>query len=164
MQTAALTAARRIASLAAVRAVVQRVASASVSVAGEVVGEIGPGLLVLLGIARTDDTAASRALAARIAALRIFDDAAGRMNRSLLDVAGEILVVSQFTLWGDCSAGRRPSWSRAAPAEQAEPLYEEFLAAARALGLRTAAGRFGALMDVALVNHGPVTLLLDTAG
>ena len=135
---------------------------ARVEVGGEVVGRIGLGLLVLLGIGREDDAAAAHALATRIAQLRIFDDDAGRMNRALADVSGAMLVVSQFTLWGDTSAGRRPSWSRAAPAEQAEPLYRAFNAAVRARGLEVAAGRFGADMDVHLVNRGPVTLLLGT--
>lgn len=144
------------------RAVVQRVSEARVEVGGEVVGRIGLGLLVLLGIGREDDAAAAHALATRIAQLRIFDDDAGRMNRALADVSGAMLVVSQFTLWGDTSAGRRPSWSRAAPAEQAEPLYRAFNAAVRARGLEVAAGRFGADMDVHLVNRGPVTLLLGT--
>jgi len=144
------------------RAVVQRVSEARVEVGGEVVGRIGRGLLVLLGIGREDDEAAARALATRIAQLRIFDDDAGRMNRALADVSGAMLVVSQFTLWGDTDAGRRPSWSRAAPGEQAEPLYRAFIAAARARGLEVAEGRFGADMDVHLVNRGPVTLLLGT--
>lgn len=146
------------------RAVVQRVSEARVSVGGEVVGAIGRGALVLLGIGRGDDAATSRALAERIVGLRVFDDEAGRMSLSLRDVGGEMLVVSQFTLWGDTSAGRRPSWSRAAAAADAEPLYREFIAASRALGVSTAEGRFGALMEVSLVNQGPVTVLLDTAG
>ena len=146
------------------RAVVQRVRAARVAVADEVVGEIGRGALVLLGVARDDDAARARALAGRIAALRVFDDDDGRMNRSLLDVAGEMLVVSQFTLWGDCRGGRRPSWSRAAPGDVAEPLYGEFIAAVAALGVRVAHGRFGAAMQVALTNDGPVTLLVDTEG
>ena len=141
------------------RAVVQRVTEARVTVAGEVVGEIGRGLLVLVGVGLEDDEASARALADRIVVLRIFDDDAGRMNRSLLDVGGELLAVSQFTLWGDCRSGRRPSWSRAAPGERAEPLYRAFVAAVGAHRVRVAEGRFGAHMDVALVNHGPVTLL-----
>jgi D-aminoacyl-tRNA deacylase len=138
------------------------VSEARVEVAGAVVGRIGLGLLVLLGIGREDDEAAARALATRIVQLRIFDDDAGRMNRALADVSGALLVVSQFTLWGDTNAGRRPSWSRAAPGEQAEPLYRAFIAAVRARGLEVAEGRFGADMDVHLVNRGPVTLLLGT--
>lgn len=146
------------------RAVVQRVSEASVAVDGEVVGRIGAGALVLLGVARDDDPAAARSLAARIVGLRIFDDEAGRMNRSLVDVGGAVLVVSQFTLWGETGSGRRPSWSRAAPGPQAAPLYREFVAAVRALGVPTAEGRFGATMQVALVNQGPVTVLVDTEG
>jgi len=144
------------------RAVVQRVSEASVAVDGEIVGRIGAGALVLLGVARDDDAVAARSLAARIVGLRIFDDEAGRMNRSLVDVGGAVLVVSQFTLWGDTGSGRRPSWSRAAPGPQAELLYREFVAAVRALGVPTAEGRFGAMMQVALVNQGPVTVLVDT--
>jgi D-aminoacyl-tRNA deacylase len=144
-----------------VRAVIQRVTEARVTVAGEVVGEIGAGALVLLGVGLEDDEATARALADRIVVLRFFDDDAGRMNRSLLDVGGELLAVSQFTLWGDCRSGRRPSWSRAAPGAQAEPLYRVFVERVRGHGVRVAEGRFGANMDVALVNRGPVTLLLD---
>jgi D-tyrosyl-tRNA(Tyr) deacylase len=143
------------------RAVVQRVREAKVSVAGEVVGEIGAGAVVLLGVGLEDDEASARALADRIVVLRFFDDDAGRMNRSLLDVGGELLAVSQFTLWGDTRSGRRPSWSRAAPAARAEPLYRLFVERVRGHGVRVAEGRFGASMDVALVNQGPVTLLLD---
>jgi D-tyrosyl-tRNA(Tyr) deacylase len=143
------------------RAVVQRVSEARVSVAGEVVGQIGRGAVVLVGVGLDDDQASARALADRIVVLRFFDDDAGRMNRSLLDVGGELLAVSQFTLWGDCRSGRRPSWSRAAPAAQAEPVYRVFVERAREHGVRVAEGRFGANMDVALVNQGPVTLLLD---
>ena len=143
------------------RAVVQRVTRASVAVGDEVVGSIGAGLLVLLGVGLEDDASSARQLADRIVVLRIFDDEEGRMNRSLLDVGGELLAVSQFTLWGDCRSGRRPSWSRAAPAERAEPLYRAFVAAVAAHGVRVAEGRFGASMDVSLVNQGPVTLLFD---
>lgn len=143
------------------RAVVQRVTEARVTVEGEVVGEIGRGLMVLVGVGLEDDDASARALADRIVVLRIFDDEQGRMNRSLLDVGGELLAVSQFTLWGDCRSGRRPSWSRAAPAERAEPLYRAFVAAVAAHGVRVAEGRFGANMDVSLVNQGPVTLLFE---
>jgi D-tyrosyl-tRNA(Tyr) deacylase len=146
------------------RAVVQRVSEASVSVDGEVVGRIGTGLAVLLGVSPADDAATAAALARRIVALRIFDDDVGRMNRSLADVGGAMLVVSQFTLWGDTRGGRRPSWSRAAPGAVAEPLYAEFVQAVRALGVDTAQGRFGAAMRFALVNEGPVTLLVDTEG
>jgi D-aminoacyl-tRNA deacylase len=146
------------------RAVVQRVSEASVGVACEIVGRIGRGAVVLLGVAREDDAAVARRLAERIVALRIFDDAAGRMNLSLDDIGGAMLVVSQFTLWGDTGTGRRPSWSRAAPAAHAEPLYREFVAAVEALGVPTAEGRFGATMQVALVNDGPVTVLIDSEG
>ena len=144
------------------RAVVQRVSEARVEVAGEVVGRIGFGLLLLLGVGREDDVAAAKGLATRIASLRVFDDAQGRMNLALADVGGAMLVVSQFTLWGDTDAGRRPSWSRAAPGAQAEPLYRAFVEHVRDLGIEVAEGRFGADMDVHLVNRGPVTLLFGT--
>jgi D-tyrosyl-tRNA(Tyr) deacylase len=147
-----------------VRAVVQRVGEARVEVAGEVVGRIGAGMLVLLGVGREDDEAAARALATRIAQLRIFDDAQGRMNLALADTGGAMLVVSQFTLWGDTNAGRRPSWSRAAPGTQAEPLYRAFVEHVRGLEIEVAEGRFGADMDVHLVNRGPVTLLFGADG
>lgn len=146
------------------RAVVQRVSEARVEVAGDVVGRIGHGMMVLLGVGRDDDEAAARALARRIVQLRIFDDAQGRMNLALADVGGAMLVVSQFTLWGETSAGRRPSWSRAAPGAQAEPLYRTFTEHVRALGIEVAEGRFGADMDVHLVNRGPVTLLFGADG
>lgn len=146
------------------RAVVQRVSEARVEVAGDVVGRIGHGMMVLLGVGRDDDEAAARALATRIVQLRIFDDAQGRMNLALADVGGAMLVVSQFTLWGETSAGRRPSWSRAAPGAQAEPLYRTFTEHVRALGIEVAEGRFGADMDVHLVNRGPVTLLFGADG
>lgn len=146
------------------RAVVQRVSEARVEVAGEVVGRIGLGMLVLLGVGREDDEASARALATRVAQLRVFDDPQGRMNLALADVAGAMLVVSQFTLWGDTNAGRRPSWSRAAPGPQAEPLYRVFVEHVRSLGIEVAEGRFGADMDVHLVNRGPVTLLFGADG
>jgi D-tyrosyl-tRNA(Tyr) deacylase len=145
-----------------VRAVVQRVSEARVEVGGEVVGRIGHGLLVLLGVGRDDDAAAAKGLATRIAQLRVFDDPQRRMNLALADVGGAMLVVSQFTLWGDTDAGRRPSWSRAAPGAQAEPLYRAFVEHVRGLGIEVAEGRFGADMDVHLVNRGPVTLLFGT--
>jgi D-aminoacyl-tRNA deacylase len=137
------------------RALVQRVTRASVSVEGRVTGAIGPGLLVLLGVSREDDAAAADRLAQKVKALRVFDDAEGRMNEPLGE--REILCVSQFTLYGDTRRGNRPSYVRAAPAEQAEPLYERFC-------LRTGAERgvFGARMAVELVNDGPVTLLLES--
>jgi D-tyrosyl-tRNA(Tyr) deacylase len=144
------------------RACVQRVASAHVAVDGQVVGQIAHGLVVLLGVAR-DDTAADAAyLADKIAGLRIFDDPQGKMNRSLRDVGGAALVVSQFTLLGDCRKGRRPSFTEAAPPEDAEPLYEAFCRALQELGVQVAQGRFRAHMEVALVNDGPVTLLLES--
>lgn len=146
------------------RAVVQRVSEARVEVAGEVVGRIGSGMLVLLGVGREDDEGSARSLATRIVQLRIFADAQGRMNLALADAGGAMLVVSQFTLWGDTSAGRRPSWSRAAPGAQAEPLYRVFVEQVRALGIEVAQGRFGADMDVHLVNRGPVTLLFGADG
>lgn len=144
------------------RACVQRVSQAHVAVEGQVVGRIERGLLVLLGVA-TDDTAAdAEQLAEKISTLRIFEDAEGKMNLALADVAGEMLVVSQFTLLGDARKGRRPSFIAAAPPELAEHLYEVFVAAVRRLGLTVATGRFRRHMDVALTNDGPVTLLLDS--
>jgi D-aminoacyl-tRNA deacylase len=145
------------------RAVIQRVQSARVIVGDEVVGAVGRGLLVLLGVAPTDTGAEVQWLADKVVGLRIFADDDGKMNRSVADVGGGVLVVSQFTLYGDCRKGRRPSFVGAAPSESAEPLYEAFLNAVRALGVPTAAGRFGAMMQVELVNDGPVTLILDTA-
>lgn len=143
-------------------ALVQRVRHASVSVAGETVGAIGAGLLVLLGVHRDDAPADAAWLADRVAALRVFDDEEGRMNLSARDVAGEVLVVSQFTLYGDASRGNRPSYAAAAPQEIAEPLYLAFsLRLERALGRRVATGQFGAMMDVALVNDGPVTVIVE---
>jgi D-aminoacyl-tRNA deacylase len=146
------------------RAVVQRVLSARVVVAGTVVGEIGPGLLVLLGV-RTGDTAAeSRWLADKLVGLRIFEDDAGKMNRSVDEVRGAVLAVSQFTLYADCQKGRRPSFIDAARPEVAEPLYEAFVNAIRLHGVPVATGRFGADMRVELVNDGPVTLVIDAPG
>jgi D-tyrosyl-tRNA(Tyr) deacylase len=131
-------------------------------VAGEVVGEIGRGLLVLLGVAPDDTADDARQLADKIVGLRIFDDVEGKMNLGLADVGGALLAVSQFTLLGDCRKGRRPSFIGAAPPELAERLYEEFVAAVRALGVSVATGRFRQHMQVELVNDGPVTLLLDS--
>ena len=145
------------------RALVQRVTSAEVTVDGEVVGAIGSGLCVLLGVAHTDDEAIAAKLAAKVAQLRVFDDDAGAMNRSLLDVGGAALVVSQFTLYGDTARGRRPSWVAAARPEQAEPLVEAFTRELAALGVPVATGRFRAEMQVALVNDGPVTLMLEVS-
>ena len=146
------------------RAVIQRVSRARVDVDGKTVGETGPGLLILLGVGRNDTSADADYLAKKIAGLRIFEDDAGKMNRSLLDVGGAALVVSQFTLWGDCRKGRRPSFIDAAPPEQAEALYLEFTAKFSSQGIVTATGRFGAMMEVHLVNDGPVTLILDSQG
>ena len=143
-----------------VRAVVQRVTSARVTVGGSEVGAIGPGLCVLLGVTHADDLDRAERMAAKLWHLRIFDDDAGLMNRSVGDAGGEILVVSQFTLYGDTTRGRRPSWVAAAPPEQAEPLVEAVVAELRALGATVATGRFGADMQVALVNDGPVTLIV----
>jgi D-tyrosyl-tRNA(Tyr) deacylase len=144
------------------RACVQRVSEASVTVGGEVTGRIGRGLLVLLGVAADDTEADARQLAEKIAGLRVFDDGQGKMNLALADVSGAMLVVSQFTLLGDCRKGRRPSFESAAGAELAERLYETFVAHVVASGITVATGRFRQHMDVALVNDGPVTLLLDT--
>ena len=143
------------------RALVQRVTSAEVTVDGEVVGAIGAGLCVLVGVTHTDDAAVAAKLAAKVAQLRVFDDEAGAMNRSLLDVGGGALVVSQFTLYGDTARGRRPSWAAAARPEQAEPLVDAFTRELAAMGVAVASGRFRADMQVALVNDGPVTLLLE---
>jgi D-aminoacyl-tRNA deacylase len=144
------------------RAVIQRVTRASVTVEGEVVGEIGKGLVVLLGIANDDTKQDVKYLVEKIAALRIFDDEAGRMNLSVKGIAGALLVVSQFTLYGDVRRGLRPSWSDAAAPETAEPLYEAFVAAARKLLEPVATGSFRRMMEVELVNDGPVTILLDS--
>ncbi len=144
------------------RAVVTRVSSASVDVKCERVGAIGQGLLILLGVAPTDGAGEVDWLAAKVSELRIFGDDQGRMNRSLLEVGGEALVVSQFTLYGDPRRGRRPSYTGAAPPELAEPLYEAFARALRARGVGVATGRFGAMMEVASVNQGPLTLIVDT--
>ncbi len=145
------------------RACIQRVSEAQVTVDGVVTGRIGRGLVVLLGVARDDDPDRIRWLAERISGLRVFDDEQGKMNRSLADVGGAMLVVSQFTLLGDCRRGRRPSFTAAAPPELAERLYEAFVAAVRAAGIEVATGRFREHMDVSLVNEGPVTLWIDTA-
>jgi D-tyrosyl-tRNA(Tyr) deacylase len=143
------------------RAVIQRVSRAEVRVAGESVGRIGPGLVVLLGVGPTDTEAVARELAEKVLSLRIFRDDDGKMNRDVTEAGGAVLVVSQFTLYGDCRKGRRPSFIGAAPPELAEPLYERFVEAVRALGVRAETGRFGAMMDVELVNDGPVTLIVE---
>jgi D-tyrosyl-tRNA(Tyr) deacylase len=144
------------------RAVVQRVTRACVTVDARSVGEISAGVLVLLGVGRDDNSEAAIYLAEKIANLRIFSDEAGKMNRSLLDVAGAALVVSQFTLYGDTRGGRRPSYVQAAPPEIANQLYEEFVRSLRSLGVRVETGVFQAHMEVELVNDGPVTILLDS--
>jgi D-aminoacyl-tRNA deacylase len=146
-----------------VRAVVQRVSEARATVAGEAVGEIGRGLVVLLGVARGDSEAEAKRLADKVARLRIFEDDAGKFDRSVLDVGGEGLVVSQFTLIADSrrQKGTRPDFSQAAPREQAEPLYERFCEALRELGVPVETGVFGARMLIELVNDGPVTIVLD---
>jgi D-tyrosyl-tRNA(Tyr) deacylase len=144
-----------------VRALVQRVSRADVTVAGETVGVIGAGLVVLLGVTHGDDGAAAARLAGKVAHLRVFADDEGAMNRSLLETGGAALVVSQFTLYGDTRRGRRPSWVDAARPEEAEPLVETFVTALGEIGVPVATGRFRADMQVSLVNDGPVTLLLE---
>lgn len=144
------------------RAVLQRVTEARVEVANEVVGEIGAGLLVLLGVARDDTASDADYLTEKIINLRIFDDDDGKMNRSLLDTGGEMLVVSQFTLYGDVRRGRRPSYSEAAEPEKASELYEYFVERVRSLGVTVETGVFQAKMKVNLINDGPVTILLDS--
>jgi D-aminoacyl-tRNA deacylase len=143
-----------------VRAVVQRVSRARVLVDDEARSEVGRGLCVLLGVARGDEPAAAERLAGRVARLRIFENEEGRFDRSLLDVGGAALVVSQFTLLADTAKGNRPSFTDAAPPEEAEPLYERFCDALRALGVEVETGIFGARMEVELVNAGPVTIVL----
>ena len=144
------------------RALLQRTTGASVRVDGEVVGEIGPGLVVFLGVGPSDDEATGESLARRIVELRIFRDEDGRTNRSLVDVGGAALVISQFTLFADTRRGRRPGFTGAAPPEQAERLYERVAGALRNLGVEVATGRFGAEMAVQLTNDGPFTIWLDT--
>ncbi len=144
------------------RACVQRVQCASVKVDDQTVGEIGVGLLVLLGVGKDDKESDARWLAEKICNLRVFADQADKVNLSLLDIAGELLAVSQFTLYADCRKGRRPSFISAAPPEIGERLYETFVAAVGTRGIRVSTGQFGAQMQVALVNDGPFTLLLDS--
>ena len=144
------------------RAVIQRVTAADVQVDHDIVGRIGPGLLVLLGIARTDEEKHADYLADKVVNLRIFEDGEGKMNRSLLETGGELLVVSQFTLLGDCQKGRRPSFVEAAPPERAEQLYEYFVDQLRLKGINVSTGQFQAKMAVSLVNDGPVTLILES--
>jgi D-tyrosyl-tRNA(Tyr) deacylase len=144
------------------RAVVQRVSRARVDVSGKTVGEIGRGLLVFLGVGHGDSEKDAEFLANKIAHLRVFSDEQGLMNRSVIEVEGDVLVVSQFTLWGDCQKGRRPSFTRAAPPDRARALYEDFVRHIRGKGLAVATGEFQEMMDVHLVNDGPVTMLIDT--
>jgi D-tyrosyl-tRNA(Tyr) deacylase len=140
---------------------VQRVSEARVRVDGEIVGQIGAGLCVLVGVTHTDDDAVARKMAEKLWHLRIFDDAEGVMNRSVADAGGQVLVVSQFTLYGDTRKGRRPSWGAAAAPEHAEPIVDAVVVALRDLGAHVGAGRFRADMAVELVNDGPVTLLVE---
>jgi D-tyrosyl-tRNA(Tyr) deacylase len=144
------------------RAVIQRVTKASVSVDGQIVGAIGRGVLVLLGVTHDDDEAQARWLAEKVVNLRLFEDDAGKLNLSLLESGGEILVVSQFTLYGDCRKGRRPSFAAAAEPQVAKALYERFVDSLKALGPQVSSGVFQAHMAVELVNDGPVTLIVDT--
>jgi D-aminoacyl-tRNA deacylase len=145
------------------RAVVQRVSRARVSVGNDVVGAIGPGLLVLLGVARDDHEAHADYLAGKIMGLRVFEDAGGKMNRAVGEAEGSVLVVSQFTLYGDVRHGKRPSFDASAPPEKARSLYEYFVERIRAAGLRCETGKFQEMMEVELVNDGPVTILLDSS-
>jgi D-aminoacyl-tRNA deacylase len=144
------------------RAVVQRVSRAKVTINGGITGEIGPGLLVLLAVGREDTEADVHYMVEKIAGLRIFEDQDGKMNRSVAEVAGSVLTVSQFTLYGDVRRGKRPSFDAAAPPESARRFYELFVARIRAAGLRCETGRFQEMMQVELVNEGPVTILLDS--
>ncbi len=144
------------------RIVVQRVSRAAVRVEGKIVGQIGSGLMVLVGVGREDTEEDARYLADKTADLRIFPDAEGKMNRSVLDIQGSVLAVSQFTLYGDCRRGRRPSFDKAAPPDRAEALYNLFVQEMEKLGVKTATGRFQAMMNVSLENNGPVTLLVES--
>lgn len=144
------------------RSVVQRVSRAKVTVEGEVTGEIGPGLMVLLGVCEDDTQDDASYLAEKLVSLRIFPDDEGKMNRSLADTGGQMLIVSQFTLYGDCRKGRRPSFIKAARPELADSLYRIFVVEVQGRGIQTATGRFQTHMDVELVNDGPVTLLVDS--
>ncbi|HZT71484.1 MAG TPA: D-aminoacyl-tRNA deacylase [Terriglobia bacterium] len=146
------------------RAVVQRVKRAEVHVKGKVIGRIGTGLVVLVGIGKKDSRSTGDALASKIVQLRVFDDPQGRMNLDVREAGGEILAVSEFTLYGDCRKGRRPSYTGAAPAEEALPLYHAFVESLKSLGVKVETGEFRAMMDVEMINDGPVTLLLDTEG
>lgn len=144
------------------RALIQRVNRGSVTVNGNVTGRVGKGMVILLGVSVNDAEKDAVYLAGKCANLRIFDDAEGKMNLSLTDIQGEALVVSQFTLYGDCRKGRRPSYTRAAPPEQAIPLYERFICELRNSGIKTETGIFGAMMDVEILNDGPVTLIAES--
>ncbi len=144
------------------KVVVQRCKEASVTVEGQVTGAVGPGLMLLVGITHEDTEEDARVAAEKIANLRIFEDDGGKMNLSVLETGGAVLSVSQFTLYGDCRKGRRPNFMAAARPEQAEPLYERFNALLREQGLQVETGVFGAMMDVGLVNDGPVTLIIET--
>lgn len=144
------------------RAVIQRVKQSSVTVGDETVGKIGSGLLVLLGVADRDQPADADFMAEKIANLRIFEDEQGKMNRSLIDIGGEMLVISQFTLLGDCRKGRRPSFTEAAGPDKANELYERFVRQVRKTGVQVATGRFRAMMEVSLINDGPVTLIVES--
>jgi D-tyrosyl-tRNA(Tyr) deacylase len=144
------------------RAVVQRVSRAKVAVSGEIAGEIGPGLIVLLGVSAEDSTADADYLGEKIVGLRVFEDSGGKMNLSLLDTKGAVLVVSQFTLYGDVRRGKRPSFDAAAPPQSARQLYQHFVERIRAAGIACETGRFQEMMQVELVNEGPVTILLDS--
>ncbi len=155
---------REISTMSEMRAVVQRVSSARVEVDTETVGEIDDGILVLVGVTHSDTTEDARAVAAKIAGLRIFADPEQKMNLALTDTGGAALVVSQFTLYGDVRKGRRPSFVRAAQPEPAQRLVEEVVAELRGRGVTVATGRFGAMMEVSLVNQGPVTIVLETSG
>ncbi len=143
-------------------AVIQRVRSGSVSVEGRVIGRIGTGMVTLLGVSDTDEPADVDFLVQKLVHMRIFEDESGKMNRSIGEIGGAMLVVSQFTLLGDCRKGRRPSFVRAARPEQAIPLYERFVEQVRATGIPVETGQFGAMMDVSLVNDGPVTLIVES--
>lgn len=144
------------------RAVIQRVKHSSVTVDGKILGEIGNGLLVLLGVTHTDTEKEVNWMASKVKDLRIFEDAEGKMNLGLEDIKGELLVISQFTLYGNCIKGRRPGFTEAARPDLAEPLYEKFLEKCRSFGIKTECGKFGADMKVELLNDGPVTMIIDT--
>ena len=144
------------------RAVIQRIKESSVRTDNQIIGQTGPGLLVLLGVSQGDSASDADYLVNKIAHLRIFEDTKGKMNRSLVEIGGDMMVVSQFTLLADCRKGRRPSFSEAAAPEEAAELYEYFVKQIRSLGTTVATGRFGAMMEVALINHGPVTIILES--